>query len=44
MIKIHPDFKLIFSQNPSTDVGRKKLPDSLLRKCICLDVNGYNVE
>jgi midasin (ATPase involved in ribosome maturation) len=43
-IKIDPNFRLICTQNPSTEKGRKVLPTKLMSKCMKLNVSSYSLQ
>jgi midasin (ATPase involved in ribosome maturation) len=43
-IEVNPNFRLIFTQNPSSEQGRKVLPTRFMSKCMKLNVSSYSLE
>jgi midasin (ATPase involved in ribosome maturation) len=43
-IEIHPDFRLICTQNPSSEQGRKVLSTRFMSKCMKLNVSSYSIK
>lgn len=42
-MEIHKDFRMIGTQNPSQEIGRKPLPSSLLQKVVVIETPNYLV-